>query len=537
MRPSRRMLPRALSLTVLAGLLAAGQAFAQFYDPALRSLDLRTDVPRSPRLLGMGGLSLSVPDRWQKLDLWSFAGSPIGVYGDDSVSTLQLRPGTGSASGLHDAPGGTVREDLAGRASEVGFEAFHRDGEGTAWGAAGNLQSLRADQVQDLGTEARRSISVPSTMPIMTGPFPYWGAGKLLYAARLHFARERLTDEYRQMVSNAAGEFLSQDGTTVDPPSLFEPTDVVVRRTGAGLAAAYPVGRHATLAAGYDVISDRFNGENAGTRSQSQVDEKRPYGIAQATLVGRLGRSVEYAFDERHWTSSSQQNWFFSVSAGVGAVPLLGRGKLLQREESGNATNSIVRVNSGSFHLAGRYWTDQTRVTLTPPDGSDPTSFNRFLSRVYYRVGADTLALPDSVVANEIRDNSFGYGAGASWTLKRGVIGVEYHFSRRLSGQALSGEGPRAIDREIRAGIEHRVSDVVTARVGGGMLWRDPDDFLKENEQRGQTASVGLGVMPAGAHWGFELGWDITWLQSDYGDPLQHRESHQRLQSLLNWSF
>ena len=35
-----------------------GPAFAQFFDPTVQSLGLTSDVPRSPRLVGMGGLSL-----------------------------------------------------------------------------------------------------------------------------------------------------------------------------------------------------------------------------------------------------------------------------------------------------------------------------------------------------------------------------------------------------------------------------------------------------------------------------------------------
>ena len=132
MRPSRRLLPKALFPAVLACLLAAGSAFGQFYDPALRSLDLVSDVPRSPRLLGMGSLSLSVPDNYQGFTLWNFAGSPVGAYADDSTSTLQLRPMTGAASGAHLGAQGLEREDLAGRATSTGFEMFHRDGQGSA---------------------------------------------------------------------------------------------------------------------------------------------------------------------------------------------------------------------------------------------------------------------------------------------------------------------------------------------------------------------------------------------------------------------
>jgi len=135
MRPSRRVLPKALLFTMLVGILTAGSAFAQFYDPALRSLDLASDVARSPRLLGMGGLSLVVPDHNQRLTLWDWAGNPVGIFGDDTTSTFDLRPATGSAAGTHDLEPQGVREDLAGRATATGFELLHRDRDGNLFGA------------------------------------------------------------------------------------------------------------------------------------------------------------------------------------------------------------------------------------------------------------------------------------------------------------------------------------------------------------------------------------------------------------------
>jgi hypothetical protein len=531
------MLPKALVLTVLAGLLAAGSAFAQYYDPALKSLAIGSDVPRSPRLLGMGGLSLSVPDRYQHLSLWDFARSPVGAYDEDTTSTMELRPGSGSASGAHDNATHAEREDLAGRASGMDYELFHRDSEGSAWGAVGTVRSIRTDHVFNATTETRETVSDPEVVPILTGPFPYWGKGKLHYAARMTFAREEMQDEYRGLVSNAAGDFLSLDGRTLDAPGLFDPLKATVRRTGLGLAASYPAGKHATVALGYDVLSDRIAGSNDGSRSVSQVNEKRPYGIAQATLVGTLGKSIEYGFDERHWSSSSQQNWFFSISAGVGAVPLLGRGKLLERKETGNAFNSRVNWTSGNVRVSGQYWTLQSRADFTPPGAGDKTSFNLFLSQIYYRTGADTLSLPDSVISNRDQSNAFGYAGGVSWKLKRGVAGLEYHWGRDIQSSTIAGSGPKAISSDVRAGLEYKCSAIVAGRVGAGLQWQDPDDYVRDDEWKGESASLGLGLTPPAASYSLDLGWTMTWLQTDFPDPLRHRGSHQQLQALLHWTF
>src|SRR5258706_4590221 len=101
MNPTRWVLPRALSLSLLAMTLGAASASAQFFDPALHSLDLSTGpVARSPRLLGMGGLSLAVPDRDASINLWDFAGIPVGLAADDTTSTLDVRPATDALSSV-----------------------------------------------------------------------------------------------------------------------------------------------------------------------------------------------------------------------------------------------------------------------------------------------------------------------------------------------------------------------------------------------------------------------------------------------------
>ena len=537
MRPSHCVLPKAFAFAVLAGLLAAGLAFAQSYDPALRSLDLGSDVPRSPRLLGMGSLSISVPDRHQSFSLWDFAGSPVGVYGEDSSSTVELRPGSGSASGAHNGASGLEREDLAGRASRMGFELFHRDAEGSAWGATGQVRSLRADQLYDMDTEMRRTISEPEIDPIITGPFPYWHKDKLRYAVRLQLAHEHLLDDHLGNVSNAAGEFISLDGPMLRAPELFEPTESTVRRTSLGAALSYPAGDHATLALGYDAVGDRIAGRNDGIKSLSQVNESRPIGIAQATLVGKLGKSFEYGLDEKHWNSSSHQKWYFSISGGVGAIPLIGQGELLERAETGNAFNGSFRWTTGNLRLAGQYWTLMSRAVYTPQSAVDRSSFNVFLSNIYYRVGADTLALPDSVIANQSQSNAFGYVGGVSWKLERGTVGLEYHWGRETQTETITGVGPKAIAYDVRAGLEHQFSAIVAGRVGGGMLWRDQDQLTRNNNWRGESSSLGLGLTPPVATWGLDIGWTMTWLQTDYQDPLVHRSSHQQLQALLHWTY
>ncbi len=253
--------------------------------------------------------------------------------------------------------------------------------------------------------------------------------------------------------------------------------------------------------------------------------------------MGTLGRSLEFGLNEQHWRSTSQQDWRISFSSGVGAVPLQGNGRLLTRKETGNFFDGRLRFTSGNMRLAGRYWTRMTRADMTPPRPEEPASFNSFLSQVYWRLGADTLSLPDSVVANRDQVNAFGYAGGWSWKFRKGVAGLEYHWSREIRSGTIAGAGPKAVDYDVRAGLEYACSPVVTGRSGGGMLWSDPVEFMGRNEWKGESASLGLGLTPPGATWGLDLGWTLTWLQPDFPDPLAHRAARQQLQSLLHWTF
>src|SRR5712691_10655041 len=130
MSPTRWVLPRALSLSLLAVMFGAATASAQFFEPALRSLDLSTGpVARSPRLLGMGGLSLAVPDRDASINLWDFAGIPVGLASDDTTSTLDVRPGTDALSSVTRLSSGRERQNLAARSTLAQMEAVYRNHE------------------------------------------------------------------------------------------------------------------------------------------------------------------------------------------------------------------------------------------------------------------------------------------------------------------------------------------------------------------------------------------------------------------------
>jgi hypothetical protein len=544
MRPLFRIGARGLAIVaVLSVAVSAAPAFAQFLDPTLQQLGLTSDVPRSPRLVGMGSLSLVIPDHYQHLDLWQFAQVPAAAATAESSSTLDLRPGSESASSAYDMipglvrPTGGFREDLAGRAAGMPFEVFHRDPSGNSYGAVGTFTSVHDDIPFSDDVETRTSVSHPSITPIIAGSLPWFDQGRLRYGIHMQFGRETVTREYRGIVHNDGGDFITLDGETELPPDLFEPLNYDVRTIGIGASLMRPIGKFAQMAIGITERGDRIDGSDERDRTSSEINESRPTDIGQAAITGHIGKSFEFGIDGHAWRAKSQQNWVFTTSSGSGVPPLSGRGKLLERDERGTSLNNRVLWNVGRLALAGQAWTNWTRVVITPPDLSDLSSLNHFLTLVYQRQGADSLALPDSIVANHQEDHAYGVGGGASMRMKRGIAGVEYHWSRDEFDQTFGGFGPRRVGWDVRGGLEYSCSPVVTGRIGAGYGRWDENTFLAGDEWTQRSGSIGLGLHPRSASWTLDIGYSLAWLQSDFADPMDHRGSRQHLESLVHWGF
>lgn len=536
MSPSRRVLSNALIMGVLASLTCVSMASAQFYEPSLSALDLSTDpLTRTPRLIGMGRLVLTVDDPDYRLDLWDFAGNPLGVADADTNSTMFLRPGTSSASGVTDYLG-LERQNLAARGTRFGYEAFHRD-DGQAFGVVGNFDGLRFDNVVGDDLERRRTLAQPFAMPILNGPMPWIGGGHMKYAVRLQAGGETLEDQYRAFVANNIGEYIDLAGTFQTDPNFFDPNRFRVNRYGVGGGLSYKFGNVLTAAAQLDAITERIRGSNTANRHAAETRENRPYALGQASLVGKIGKNFEWGADGRGWKSSSEQRWAFSISAGIGAIPLAGRGKLLDRKEEGTTLNTRARWTTGNLTLGGSYHTAYRKLEITPPLSTDLTSLNHFLDLVYLRPGADSLVLADSIVASTYSQYAMGAGGGASWKFSRGTIGAEYHWSRDLRGSQLGGLGPRSIVWDARTGLEYQCNRVLTGRVGYIYRVTDRDDFTVQNEYLSHSVTAGMGVHPTGAIWSFESGYAIEFERSDFGDPGRARATRQVLGTQIRWTF
>src|SRR5213079_304695 len=118
-----------------------------------------------------------------------------------------------------------------------------------------------------------------------------------------------------------------------EPARRVRAIDSHVTARALGASLAYRATSWLTGALGGNFTSADVVGRNEGPRYASEVQGTRPYALGQGTLIGHIGRSVEWAADGRLWTSNSEDHWAFSVSGGIGNNPLNGRGKLLQRDE------------------------------------------------------------------------------------------------------------------------------------------------------------------------------------------------------------
>ena len=547
MSASRKVrLCAAMSLSIillsLATVAPSHAQYSPFAADAARSAELSTDpLTRSPGLAGMGRLSLVGEDRHNRITLWDFAGNPTGVALADSTTTIDLRPGAAGGSDVRDLTGGSagrVQEMFSAHGGDLGYELWRRLG-GLAYGAIGDLGSLQLDRPYNDDVEHRNNLTAPWAMPVINGVLPFTHSGRTRYALDIHWGQESVDSRYLLIVRNASGDFISLDSDEQKPPNVFVTEIYDVRQIGGGLALSQVIGSWLTAAVGYDGVALRLNGDNPDKRNDAQTHELRPYNIGQASLIGRIGNNFEWGVDGRGWQSNSETNWNFTISAGLGAIPLSGRGKLLERHEEGSSLRTRARWHAGALEIGMGLNTDYRRVNITPPRATDQTSFNYFLNTVFWRQSADSLALADSVIADEAQLRGWEAGGGLALHLpnRRGLIGIEYHRDRRVEQSLITGTGPRRVGWDVRSGLEYRLTTALAARTGYQYRWNDLDDFTRANEYRSHLVTAGLGLTPRGSNWTADLSYGIRWLRADYGDPGEPHGSRQQLVSQVHWAF
>jgi hypothetical protein len=525
---------------------------AQVYEAARRSLDFAPDqTSRYPRLLGMGRLSL-VSDVHNRLNLWDFAGNPVGVLNADTSSTVDLWPETSSAAGTQmPAGGGRERQYLGGREMRVGYEAWRRSPT-TAYGFLGGFGALRSDRPYDESTVLRGRLDEPRVMAVLGGRMPRLKTDRIQYELHASYQAETSNDEYRSFFSNAVGDYLGRRGDLSSPPNFFDPEELRASTLGGGAGLSLRMGPWMTAALGASASSSRIEGANSDLIHDTGFGEDRPYYKAQLDFVGRFG-ALEYGLDGRTWTSASEERFVFTLKAGRNQDPFTGRGKVLDREEDGQQGRGHLRWTWGSFEANLAADRSLGTVDVTPPTPGDPTSFNYFLDVAANRTGADSLALPDSVRRTRSRGRSWHVGYGATWRIPggRGLIGLEYHLTEEtfehwvyvspvptpINDVSFAGAGPDRRTWDVRGGIEYACGRAVKGRLGYIRRFDDRDERVSQDEFTSRTMTVGLGLMPPGSVWGLDLGWALELIDPDFATTTEPKESRQQLGAQLRWVF
>jgi hypothetical protein len=545
MNPSLRVRLSVALLVVVSMLGSVRMSLAQ-YSPlviaARQSADLWLDnFARSPSLLGMGQLSLVGQDPHFRITMWDFAANPTGVLAAESTSTFDLRPNGGGASdvtGIAGTEPQQVRETFAAHAADLGYEGWRRAGH-IAYGAIGTIGGITVNQPYSDDVEKRTQYGQPSIMPVINGIMPFTKSGRTRYSVDMHFAQESGSATYLSIVKNGAGEFISLDSELQLAPDIFVPDHFTVRQLGAGFGVSQVLASWLTAALGYDGINNRIDGDTQNNRNAAGSHESRPYNIGQASFIGHIGPNFTWGADGRGWTASSEQDWDFTISAGQGAAPLSGRGKKLERDEEGTSMRTRAMWKLGRFDLGAGWNTDYQKVTITPPDANDLTSFNYFLNTVFYRQNADSLALPDSVSHEIAEVHAWEVGGGAAIHLgkDRGLIGLEYHKAQQHAQTIDGGDGPERQYWDMRSGINWKLSPEMSVRGGYQYRWDDQDAFTKNNEYASELMTFGVGMSPKRSSWTIDLSYGVRWLQADYGAPGAPHGSRQMLASQIHWSF
>jgi hypothetical protein len=544
---------RGLALSVWCGLtmlVVPISSNAQVYDSARRFLDFSQDpVERTPRLLGMGRLTL-LSDVHNQLNLWDFAGNPIGVLDADTASTVEIRPGTSSAAAVHLPPGGTERQNLAGREVRLGYEAWRRADTTSTYGVYGDLATLRSDVPYNSSTVLRGSYHQPSVAGVVSASLPF--VRHMRYALDLFYLNEAQSDEYRTFFANANGQYLGKHSDILPPPNLFDPTDYNVSTIGGGAAVSYRLGRWMTAALGAKGSSSQIDGSNNSVIHDAGTGEGRPYYTGELGLFGQLTKSLHYVMDGSTWTSGSEERFVMTLKAGQNQEPFTGRGKTLDRDEHGNMAKGQLRWSSGSLEAnvsASGWW---RTLQITPPPTGDPESYNYFIDTAANREGADSLALPDSVLRSRSKEQTWEIAYGAAWRFPghRGLIGLESHVGRATNDldifdsvtptqpdPSTSYLGPDRKVWDVRGGMEYACTPALTGRLGDLYRWDDHDERSNRNEFVSNSLTGGIGLSPVGTTWRVDLGYEIDWISPDFSDPTDLKQSRQLLAVQFRWVF
>ena len=530
-------------LAVCSAIVAAAPAHAQFYDDTRRSLDLGPDpLARSPRMVGMGGLSLALEDVHHRYDVWEFSANPAALMQSDTVSSFELYPGTTARNTLHDEPvGGSTRErqDFALREFRTGYEGWRRSKEGASFGVTGDFNRLRTDTPQATNAELRSQFSMPRTSLVISGRMPFIMPQRLSYGLMFTHRYEARADETHGLFSNAVGDYIDKNGVTLSPIQALDPSHYGIRSVGVRFGVLLRATPWLKVGGAYDYLGHSIEGRNDAVRNTSEIREQRPYGTYTASAAGHFA-GLKFVGDASRWsTGKTDQTWVVSYSTGTGQPPIAGRGLFQRRDETGGEVRGRVSYTVNAVTLSAGGGSYHRDVTTTAPAANDLTSFNHFLNVLSARSSADSLSLPDSLLSNASKEQGTEFGFGGAYKLpwRAAVLGAEYHTANSTLDQLIAGQGPQRQATDIRMGLEVPMNDRLQLRGGYDHRKIDNDKHLSQDEFVSNAVTSGFGYTPHASSWRFDFGYQVRWGRADFGDPTRVRTSEQTGLCRVRWVF
>jgi hypothetical protein len=502
----------ALAATAVGLLCAASAAVAQPDTRNLATTDHAVRLqPPWTRLEAMGGLVLSVRDEYTELNLWDFAGIPIGLVEDQDSTSLDLWLDRDGATLDHTVEG-VDREVDRYRSLDVAGQSIMRFGRSAIGLGAGTLGLTGGMPFADQ-EHTTEQVGQPVLQPVATGHLwkgIRWGLGAL-------FGSETLKETWmRDQVVDGRVE-LTDQGEQLPPPDLFSPDRIEVGLSGYGAALGYDFQRWVNAGVYYGQRREAVEWHQEGTRSVYDLNEVRHWTEFGLGAIVKPYRRVDVgiAVGREYW--ADPQTYRFSLSGGSNADPTTVRGN---RRES-DVRHDFVQIRAqgdvpnAPVTLGASYRVAYDRAIQNPVVAS-PDDFNNY---VLDRAAEDTLAAPQLVESLRSDTRLLSWGVGGSYRLRqeRAVAGLEYEWTRAATDgtERLA----RAVTWQVRAGGQYEVSPGWAALAGYRHTRSDEDTYTERNEMVADRFSVGVMTHRLLTNWQLTGELYREWQRTEYPDP------------------
>jgi hypothetical protein len=480
---------------------------------SLASLDNAEVSFQTPsfRLEGMGGLGLAVRDTYNQIDLWDFAGLPLGLATARDSTSLDIWV-NGVGRTLDEQTGGVSYDVDRTHDSQYAGEAVARSGNLAVGADFGSFAFRRGTPYGD-DSHMTNNGSQPAFVPVATGKL----GGPIHWGLRGIVAKETFHQQlWGDQVQNGEVQ-LTPTGEQLAPPNLFTPADFVVPIYGLGASLGWFHSKKWEAGTYLDYRRENVSTTLETVRSVYGTTEKRDiwgYGLA---AIAHPVAGTQVGLEAGRELYSSLQNYRFTLSGGSVDNPFTGRGERLEHGVRHDYLNLRVQsdLSAAPVTIGAAYRVSYDHEQIHGLEGL-PSDFNTFVTQ---EVASDTIQAAQLVESGITDTRGIEYGGGASWHFeeRKGTVGAEYrHFRDNLDGTfTLS----RATGWEARAGGEYPVHKHVIARAGYIHHSEDQDTNSPRNELVADRATLGLAYV-GWKHWTAEGYGYHEWWRTDYPDPL-----------------